>query len=221
MSIFKDYANFYDLIYKDKLYKQEAEFVYNWANKPKNILSLGCGTGQHEKYWCKYTKIIAIDQSEEMIKNAYRHRNIKYICENINKFLFHKHLPFIECVVAMFNVVGYCLLKDIMPLLSLEKGKYFIFDFWDASKFNKQPPQPKVKYFDHSYRISLPAQITKRLIRIDFIIVKRGEIKAFERHWVQRYFHKDIQDLCKKYGYKIVGIKPTKSWTVWYKIQRR
>ena len=219
MSIFKDYANFYNSIYKNKPYEQEAEFVYNWANKPKNILSLGCGTGEYEKYWCKKARIIGIDSSKEMLDNAYQHPNIKYFVHSIENLEKFPYCPS-DCVVALFNVMGYCLLEECLPYLPLKKGGYLIFDIWDASKFSKQPSQPRVKYFDYGYRVSVTEQISKRLLRIDFIIVEQKKIKVFERHWVQGYFHKDIQDLCKKYGYKIAGIKRTKTWTIWYKLTK-
>lgn len=34
---FKDYAKYYDLIYKDKDYEKEVDFIENifWKNKPK------------------------------------------------------------------------------------------------------------------------------------------------------------------------------------------
>ena len=217
--MFKDYAKYYNLLYQDKLYQKEAEFVYKWANKPKTILELGCGTGQHAKYWAKNAKVVGIDQSEEMLANAYQHSNIKYFVHSVENLNTFSYCPS-DCVVALFNVMGYCLLEECLPYLPLKKGGYFIFDIWDASKFKKQPPQPKVKYFNYGYRVSIPERYSKRLLRIDFIIVEWKKIKVFERHWVQGYFHKDIQGLCKKYGYKIAGIKKTKTWTIWYKLAK-
>ena len=218
-SIFKNYANYYNFLYQDKPYKKEAEFVYKWANKPKRILELGIGTGQHAKYWCKNSQITAIDNSKEMLKNAYQHPNIKYFLhsiENLNDFIY----PLSDCAVALFNVMGYCLLEETLPYLPLTKDGYFIFDIWDASKFKKQPPQVKVKYFDMGYRVSIPHQISKRLLEIDFIIVDFNKIKVFERHLIQGYFREDIKQLCRLHNYKIADIKPTKTWNCWYKIQK-
>ncbi len=222
----EDYVRFYNLIYKDKNYKQEAEFVYKWANKPKTMLELGIGSGQHAKYWAKSAKIMGIDKSQDMIENAYRHKNITYINQDIFNFLYNwaqENSPIpvtFDCITAMFNVMGYTLLEEIIPLLPLEKGQYFIFDIWDAAKFDKQPPQPKVKYFEHFYRISIPERISERLLRIDFIIVEIDQIRAFERHFVQGYFLKDIENLCRKYNYKIVDTKSTSSWQLWFKLRK-
>ena len=220
MPIFKDYAKYYQLIYHDKPYKQEAEFVYKWADYPKTILELGCGQGQHAQYWCKKSKIVGIDSSREMLKNAYQHPNIKYLCSPV-EVLEKVKLPIVNCVYAIFNVMGYCLLEQTLPYLPLKLGGCFIFDVWDAPKIHQQPPLPKVKYFPFGYRVAIPDQITKRVLRIDFIIVEQGEIQAFESHYVQGYFRQDIEKLCKLHNYKIIGFKPTDTWTTWYRLEKK
>ncbi len=221
--MFKQYAKYYDLIYANKPYQKEADFVYKWAKQPKTIISLGCGTGKHEQYWCKNNcKIIGIDGSKEMLKRAYKHFNIKYLNKQIDYQL--EKLPLADCIVAMFNVLGYVLLEDCIQYLPIKKGGYFIFDVWDASKFKKQPPKIMIKRFNLKYRIAVPRQISKRLIKINYFIVdetpEEDVLDSFESHYVEGYFKKDIQDLCKEHGYKIVAIKPTKKWTVWYKLQK-
>lgn len=222
MSFAKKYVENYELIYKDKPYQKEAEFVYKWANKPKTIVSLGCGLGKHEQHWCKSCKVIAIDGSSEMIKRAYQHRNIVYLNENIDDKLLK--IPPKDCVVAMFNVLGYVLLEDCISYLPIKKGGYFIFDIWDASKFTINPPKVEIKKFGFKYRVAVPARISKRLIKINYFIVDQAPeedvLESFETHYVEGYFKKDIEDLCRKQGYKIVSIKPTKNWTVFYKLQK-
>lgn len=222
MSFAKKYANNYDLIYADKPYAKEANFVYNWANKPKTILSLGCGTGKHEQYWCDKCKVIGIDGSKEMLKRAYKHPNIKYLNKQIDYPL--QNLKPSDCVVAMFNVLGYVLLEDVIQYLPIKKGSYFIFDVWDASKFKINPPKLEIKRFGFKYRVAVPRQISERLIKINFFIVNEAPeedvFEGFETHLVEGYFKEDIQDLCKKHGYRIVAIKPTKTWTMWYKLEK-
>lgn len=220
MPVFEKYALSYDEIYKDKPYEKEANFVYKWAKQPRTIVSLGCGMGKHEKYWCNKCKVIGIDGSRNMLKKAFKHHNIVYLHENIDHHLLS--IPPKDCVVAMFNVLGYVLLEDCIEYLPIKKGGYFIFDVWDASKFKQSPPKIEIKRFGFRYRLAIPKQISKRLIKINYFIVNEAPendvLESFETHYVEGYFDKDIQDLCKKYGYRIVSIKHTKNWTVWYKL---
>jgi len=216
--IFSNYAKYYDLIYSDKPYKKEADFVYKWAKKPKTILELGCGTGQHAKYLCKKSLIFGIDISQEMLDKAYRHKNIYYALSDIDKNLLK--LPKFTCILAMFNVLGYVLLEDCIQYLPIQKGGYFIFDVWDAKKMAENPPKVSVTHFKDWLRIGTPTLISKRLLKINYKIVYMEEIRTEENHYVQGYYREDIEKLCEKMHYKISGIKETDSWTVWYKLQK-
>ena len=52
MSVFADYAEYYDLFYRDKDYAGEAAFVRGLvrqrAPKARTLLELGCGTAAHQ-----------------------------------------------------------------------------------------------------------------------------------------------------------------------------
>ena len=219
MSVFeKNYAKYYNLIYATKNYKQEADFVYKWANKPKIILELGTGTGQHAKYWVdKVDTIYAIDCSQEMLNEAYKHPKIKYMCIPLQDL--SPNILF-NCVFSLFNVMGYTLLEYSLNKIPIKKNGIFIFDIWDASKIKKYPPVIEVKHLGLAYRVAVPEQINKRLLRIDYIIVENREVKVFERHFVQGYFKRDIKQLCKLHNYKIVNTKTTNNWMCWYKLQK-
>ncbi len=223
MKIFSDYAKFYSLLYATKDYKKEANFVYNWADKPKTILDIGCGTGRHIYHLApRVEQIIGTDASLEMLTLAYLHtkkfHNVRYIFNKTDKRLMD--LPIVDCAIALFNVMGYCLLEQSLPYLPLLKGGYCIFDIWDASKFKKYPPVVKVKHFDTGYRVAVPEQISDRLMKIDYIIVENKEVKVFERHFVQGYFKEDIEKLCELHKFKIVDTKSTSSWQIWYKLEK-
>ena len=218
--MFNEYAKYYELIYAKKKYKQEANFAYKWADKPKSILELGCGMGRHAQHWADKSKIIGVDCSPEMLSRAYQHTNITYHCMKIDNKL-HKLIQ-VDCVMAMFNVMGYVLLEDCIQYLPLKKGGYFVFDIWDAEKFKTDPPEPRIKWAKEWYRLAVPTQISERLLRTDYFIVDKDKgLIMHEKHLVEGYFHKDIEQLCKKTGYEIIETKATDSWVKWYKIQKR
>jgi SAM-dependent methyltransferase len=75
MNIFGAYSRYYNLLYKDKNYAAEAEYVHNLIQKycagAKSVLNLGCGTGMHDVLLAeKGYEIIGVDMSAEMIAVA-------------------------------------------------------------------------------------------------------------------------------------------------------
>ena len=73
--VFLDYSKYYDLIYKDKDYQREADFVISLIRRycpgAKSILSLGCGTGNHDFLFSQSGyEVTGVDLSEEMIRIA-------------------------------------------------------------------------------------------------------------------------------------------------------
>jgi predicted TPR repeat methyltransferase len=74
---FKEYAAYYDLIYKDKDYEKEVDFIEDifgeivGASNSKKILELGCGTGNYTKILVdRGYEVTAVDVSEDMLKLA-------------------------------------------------------------------------------------------------------------------------------------------------------
>jgi len=220
MNNFSEYAKYYEQIYANKKYKQESNFAYKWAEKPKTILELGCGMGRHAQYWAEKSTITGIDCSPEMLNRAYKHPNIIYHCMPIDNKL--AKMTEVDCVMAMFNVMGYVLLEDCIQYLPLKKGGYFVFDVWDAAKFKTDPPEPRIKWMKTWYRLAVPTKISERLLRTDYFIVdKKKGLIVHEKHMVEGYFQKDIEALCKKTGYELVAVQPTNNWIQWYKLRKK
>ena len=75
MPVFNAYARYYDLLYKDKDYRSEVNFVEarirEYAPSAKSLLDMGCGTGRHDiPLWEKGYAICGVDQSEQMLAMA-------------------------------------------------------------------------------------------------------------------------------------------------------
>ena len=75
MSVFGKYSRYYDLLYRDKDYAAEAEFVRGMLQKHRpdahSLLDLGCGTGRHAALLARagYT-VTGVDRSQEMLEVA-------------------------------------------------------------------------------------------------------------------------------------------------------
>ena len=66
--VFDEYAEYYDLLYKDKDYVAEANYIdgilQKYATGCQKILELGCGTGKHAELLShKGYEITGIDMS--------------------------------------------------------------------------------------------------------------------------------------------------------------
>ena len=75
MDVFNLYARYYNLLYKEKDYAGEAEYVHKLIQKyqpgAKSILDLGCGTGRHDILLAeKGYSVTGVDRSEEMLAVA-------------------------------------------------------------------------------------------------------------------------------------------------------
>ena len=148
--IFKEYAQYYDLIYNDKDYIGETRFVSRLINNyctedmsEIKVLDLACGTGKHVFHLNKLGfNTDGSDISTGMI-NAAKSRvakdfpNIKLYnesfqtCNNIN----NKY----NVLLAMFASINYLTSYEDLKT-SLENVKYllnsngiFIFDFWNGN----------------------------------------------------------------------------------------
>jgi len=210
--MFKKYAKFYDLAHKNKNYRKEAASIYKWAEFPKHILDLGCGTGQHAKHWAKKISVGAVDKSEEMLKVAHRDRNIKYLCANLKDFVF-----FSNCAVSLFNVVGYCHLKHILKNSFQRKGAIFIFDCWIP---NKTIPKISVRKIKKDWRIVNPVKLTKNKLTLKIRIFKNLSNPIVETHVINLYSLKEIKKLAQKYNYKIDDHKHGKGWQWYFKLKK-
>ena len=84
MSQFGDlYSQYYDLLYSDKDYGKEVEYIDSLikenSNNTQTILDMGCGTGKHAELLCdkgKYIEALRVDyQKVEELMAALDYNN--------------------------------------------------------------------------------------------------------------------------------------------------
>jgi len=153
-SIFDNYSFYYDLIYKDKNYIKETEYLkkllINNGLKKGNILEFGCGTGRHGILLsnCGY-KVHGIDKSEKMINIAKEHQDENFSCEigNITEIKINKKF---DAVISVFHVVSYQTTNEQIngvfanAAKHLKRGGLFIFDFWYTPAVYKYGPSLEI-----------------------------------------------------------------------------
>jgi SAM-dependent methyltransferase len=170
MSIFNAYSKYYDLLYKDKDYASEAEYVHNLIQKhmsgAKTILDLGCGTGRHDILLAEkgYT-ITGVDISEDMISmartnlsnnksklgslaNKISFTNPTFLCEDIRTIRLQSTF---DAVISLFHVMSYQTTNtDLQEAFTtvrthLNPGGIFIFDCWHGPAVLTERPSVRIK----------------------------------------------------------------------------
>ena len=137
------YSQYYDLLYKDKDYIGEVDYVIKLIKEntdySKTILDMGCGTGKHAELLSDKNYIVhGIDISEDMLKvaiNRSKNKEHKLVFTNSNIQELNLNKKF-DVVVSLFHVMSYQnnpneLIKAFRVAKDhLKNDGIFIFDFW-------------------------------------------------------------------------------------------
>ena len=162
MTVFGEYADWYDLFYADKDYRAEVDYVHGLLRDrgvaPGKLLEIGCGTGVHAKLFIEQGwHVTGVDLSEEMLSRA------KSRFDNLGAEI-RRRARFLQCdartldlgerfdvVVALFHVMSYQAGQDDLGLAMatarrhLEPGGVFVFDFWYGPTVLTQLPEPRMR----------------------------------------------------------------------------
>ena len=150
---FNKIANYYDLIYQDKNYLKEVEYIKNliaeFADNKESILELGCGTGKHASLLAEEGyQMSVVDKSSEMIKIAKSRGLENCFLSDIDSFEINKKF---DIVLALFHVMSYVTEdQKIDKVLSnikkhLKSKGVFIFDIWFSPAVLRQKPEIRTK----------------------------------------------------------------------------
>lgn len=221
--VFDEYAAYYDLLYRDKDYVKEADYIYSILKKngcpDGSILELGCGTGKHADLLSGYDyTVLGIDASVEMLNQAqklannnprltFRHGDIREI---------NVYGEFDACI-SLFHVMSYINTEnDFLQVLtnvnqSLKNGGIFIFDTWYGPAVLSQLPEVRVKRFsDEVYNITRIAEpVVKERdniveVHYDIFVEEHinGVIKEIkEMHSMRYWFLEEIIRMSKESGF--------------------
>jgi len=157
---FNEYSVYYDLLYKDKNYYQEVEYIINLfgkysSSKPNNILDIGCGTGIHASILAdKGYNVTGIDLSESMIKIAQKikNKNLNFLFGDARSFKIEKKF---DTVLSLFHVASYQTTNEDLNLYfsnvsnHLIKNGLFIFDCWYGPAVLTNLPSNRVKRLEN------------------------------------------------------------------------
>lgn len=190
MKVFDAYSAYYDLLYKDKDYKAETNYVKQLINsnneKAESILELGCGTGVHACLLANEGFVVmGIDQSTTMLTKAKERgleehlgSRIRFECGDIRKVsLSHKF----DVVISLFHVMSYMETNSDLSAVfkvvrdHLKPGGIFIFDCWHGPAVLNDRPVNRKKQFENDNilvtRVSTPVMnVEKHIVDVKFNI---------------------------------------------------
>lgn len=180
MSVFGSYSQYYNLLYADKDYQGEADFIHQLIDRyqpnTKSILELGCGTGIHAALLAdRGYEIHGVDLSSDMLSQAEakHHANTTFSLGDARTVRLDRQF---DTVLSLFHVVSYhttnaeLLAAFETAKVHLKPNGIFIFDVWYGPAVLNNRPSVRVKRLENEQiqvtRIAEP-DIYPNLNRVD------------------------------------------------------
>jgi SAM-dependent methyltransferase len=157
VSAFKEYSNYYDLLYRDKDYAGEARYVHELIQKQNpgavSVLDLGCGSGRHDREFAKLGyQVAGIDLAEGMLEVARSVTDdllgVEYYLGDICTVRLGRCF---DAVISLFHVMSYNITNnDLLAAFNtasfhLNSGGVFVFDCWYGPGVLTDRPSERVK----------------------------------------------------------------------------
>jgi SAM-dependent methyltransferase len=247
MSNFNLYSSYYDLLYKDKDYRSESNYVQQvlkqYLPNCKSLLELGCGTGNHAVHLCAngYT-VHGIERSEQMVQEGLQ-KKIEGFNPSQGDITGFKLNKTFDAAVSLFHVISYLTEND--ALLScfkavhehLNPGGLFLFDVWYSPAVYFQQPETRIKRLQGNgfaaTRLAEPVLHTDRnVVDVNYeIIVQQANKESHvfkELHPMRHFSIPEIDLLAKSQGFELIkaeefltASKPsTNTWGVCFLLKK-
>lgn len=230
-NVFGAYAEYYDIIYSDKDYDKECDFIReifkaHSANPITSILDAGCGTGGHSILLARRGyNVTGIDASPVMINRAKRKAKevdayLTFHSMDIRDFDLKERF---DACISMFAVLDYLtengeLLRALGSIKRhLKPGSLFIFDFWNGLAVLRILPSVRVKIVEKEgkrvIRTVHPEMDTlHNICRSHYhVMVTQGKaiLDEFkETHVVRYFFPQEISHYLDDAGFELLEFCP-------------
>lgn len=230
MSVFSAYSRYYDLLYRDKDYQAEANYVANIIERHaggRSVLELGCGTGSHAAHLAEMGyRVHGVDLSETMLAKA-QERRTAVASEISARMTFElgdarstRVGKKFDSVISLFHVMSYQTTNaEIEASFStaavhLEAGGIFLFDVWYGPAVLTERPEVRVKRLEDDAisvtRIAEPAiHANENVVDVKYqvwIEVKASGAleKVRETHRMRYFFKPELELMLAKSGFQLL-----------------
>lgn len=246
MNVFgNSYSNYYNLLYRDKDYTAEANFVdqciQRFHPEAVTVIDLGCGTGKHANLLAQRRyEVLGVDQSEAMLAIA-QASEIPGCLRFQRGDLCTLDLPEVfDASISLFHVMCYLHNNEDLQLAfqnvskHLHKGGIFIFDCWYGPAVLTQRPSVRLKELkDDNIIVTRIAQPTiyenENVVDVRYHMFVKDEHKGTveeikESHRIRYLFTPEVNMMLKKAGIQLeecfefmTGNAPSfETWNVCY-----
>lgn len=230
MGVFLKYASYYNLLYSDKNYALEVEYVESLIKKHSSfrvnsILNLGCGTGNHDFLFAKKGyNITGIDLSEQMVSVAKEAgeknhvENADFLCSDIRRIKLEKEF---DCVISLFHVMSYQTRNEDLKMAMrsafehLKKGGLFVFDCWYGPAVLSDLPSQREKLIENDemsiHRKARPViRFNDNTVDVNFDVSiqwkKDGSVeKLNEIHKMRYLFSPELELIYRETGFSLIA----------------
>ena len=232
MNIFNNYARYYDLLYQDKDYVGETQFIQQlvktYALLAEKILDLGCGTGIHATLLAKQGyQVQGVDISQEMLQKASDRLShlppdlvsrLKFTHGDIRTVRLNQTF---DVVLSLFHVVSYQTInEDLLATIAtvkehLKPGGIFIFDVWYGPAVLSDRPTVRVKRLEDEQilvtRIAEPVMHpNENWVDVNYQVFIRDKSsnaveELQETHRMRYLFKPEIELLLREFQIQVVA----------------
>ena len=231
MTVFAGYSRYYDLLYRDKDYAGEAQYIADLVRRhspdAKSVMEIGCGTGAHASEMARLGfELEGVDMSEGMLEAA------EARLSSLDPALASK-LSFsrgdartvrlgrkFDAVISLFHVMSYQTSNDDLAAAfttareHLEPNGVFVFDCWYGPAVLRQWPSITEKHLSDEatevFRRAEPViHANENTVDVNYTVtftdkLTRAEEVLKETHHMRYLFTPEIELALETAGMKLV-----------------
>lgn len=237
MTVFDLYAAYYDLLYKDKDYSAEAQYVTSLIRGARpaanTILELGSGTGAHAQLLATAGfSIVGVDISRPMVERALeRRRTWSPLIQSRTSFAegdirAHRAGLHFDAVISLFHVMSYQTTNADQDAAfataraHLDTSGIFIFDFWYGPAVLSDRPRNVVKEVSDD-RIAVRRRTTPTMyvndncvdVRFDVDILSRADARAERLTEVHRLRYLFLPEILNRLAGNGMSLLKAEAWS--------
>lgn len=226
MSVFSEYARYYDLLYRDKDYAGETDYIHtliqSHSPEARTLLNMGCGSGRHDRCLAeKGYAVTGVDLSEEMLaaarSSAGENPNFEYQHGDVRSIRLEK---LFDVVISLFHVMSYQQTnKDLKAAFvtacyHLKPGGTFIFDCWYGPGVLTERPAMRTKELeDEKIKLTRIAQPVmhpnENAVDVNYhIVIKDKQTcdihEVRETHRMRYLFLPEIRQMLGESGFELL-----------------